>query len=160
MKRTMTCFNHCYDPGFSDFEKAAMFEDFVRALTGVPAWAMHRAFDEWIKTMRHRPCPADIVKLAQSYLQEIVSELADRRKIDAKREEAEREASRERVSGERAIEIMKENGFYVAPQGETAEASNSSACAKSKNESEWQKCPTTSAAEQAVIAVHTGAAKS
>ena len=110
MVRASECLALYYDPDTDPQTWAAIRVAFVRALAGVPVWAMHRAFDEWERTMTRRPTPAEIVILAQRKLAPLTDELAARRK--AMREATSVSAPLEpRCSAEAAARIMAQAGF-------------------------------------------------
>lgn len=113
-----------------------MYEDFVRALQFTPAWAMHMAFNEWINTQTRRPCPAEIVRLAQSYIAQIAKEIALRKKEDVEREEAHRAATRVRVTAEQAAEIRREVGY---PPLRVSEDLGVHAATEVKEDRGWQR---------------------
>lgn len=91
--------------------RAAIREEYVRALTGVPAWAMHRACDAWVKSGSRRPTPGELVVLAQREIQPYTDELAKRQRIEDEARAAEDERNRNRVTPEAAARIMAEKGF-------------------------------------------------
>lgn len=100
-----------FDPDFDAQTKAAVREEFVRALAGKPQWAVQRAFDQWVKTGSRRPTPNEICILVDRELRPMAEELARR---DAERREAEaaREAAQKaRVTPEAAARIMAEAGM-------------------------------------------------
>ena len=100
-----------FDPDNDPETKAAMRESFVRALSQIPAWAMHRAFDRWEKTQQRRPSPGEIVILAERELKPMVDEVA-KRKRDYDAEEAElAERKARRVSADTAAAILDRAGF-------------------------------------------------
>jgi hypothetical protein len=72
-----------YDPAMDDMDRADMLEEFRKALSNLPKWAVAKGFDEWARTMSRRPSPAEIAILAQRALKSIADELADRVKMDA-----------------------------------------------------------------------------
>lgn len=103
-----------FDPDNDLATKAAMREEYVRALATYPDWAVHQAFDAWVKTGQRRPSPGEIVILAERALKPITDEL--RRRDAAKREEEEwkREEQRRIPTREEASAIMADAGFTPA----------------------------------------------
>ncbi len=114
LKRINGVLGAFFDPGHDPQTKAAVREEFVRALAGKPQWAVQRAFDAWVRTMNRRPTPAEIVLLVERELQPIAEELS-RRRAEQQRIEADREeARRNKVSPEAAARIMAEAGMTEA----------------------------------------------
>lgn len=100
-----------FEPDTDPQAKAAIREEYVRALAAFPAWAMHRACDQWVKSSVRRPSPGELAILAGKEIQPFTDELARRKALeDAEREEEERRA-RDRVSPEAAARIMAEAGM-------------------------------------------------
>ncbi len=115
--RANTCLALYFEPDPDDPEaRAAVREAFVRALAHVPAWAMHRAFDTWQRTMQRRPSPGDIVILAERELEPFTREVRDRKRTAAAAAEARRAAEDERTPEERrrAQEIIERCGFTAS----------------------------------------------
>ena len=54
LKRTDSVLNLYFQPESTPEAKAAVRKEFVVALSGVPAWAMQKAFDAWVKTGQRR----------------------------------------------------------------------------------------------------------
>lgn len=103
-----------FDPDNDLATKAAMREEYVRALAAYPDWAVQRAFDAWVKTGQRRPSPGEIVILAERALKPITDEL--RRRDAAKREEEawKREEQRRIPTREEANAITAAAGFTPA----------------------------------------------
>jgi len=72
-----------YDPAMDDLDRADMLDEFRKALSHMPKWAVAKGFDEWARTMSRRPSPAEIAILAQRAIRSIADELADRVKMNA-----------------------------------------------------------------------------
>lgn len=83
----------------------------MRALAPFPAWAMHRACDQWVRTGARRPTPGDLVILAGQEIRPFTDELARRDAIEAQEREEEERRKRDRVSPEAAARIMAEAGM-------------------------------------------------
>ncbi len=58
-----------------------MLEEFRRALTHLPKWAVAKGFDEWARTMSRRPSPAEIGLLASRAMAPMADELAYRERL-------------------------------------------------------------------------------
>lgn len=86
----------------------AMREEFVRALTGRPDWALQRAFDAWFRIATHLPSPGHINALIDSEIIMITAELTRRKRDDAARIEAPK---RVRMAPEDVARIMAEVGM-------------------------------------------------
>lgn len=96
-----------FDPDLNDPQaQAGLREEFVRALDGEPQWAIHRAFDDWMRTRVRRPSPGEIMILVNQHLDPLRREIARRKKIEERREEADREADRNRCSKQAAQSIL------------------------------------------------------
>lgn len=63
-------------------DRAAMIEEFGKALRSFPKWAVVGAFDDWMATARRRPAPGDIVALASKRVQRLTTEIAERKKAE------------------------------------------------------------------------------
>ena len=90
----------------SEETDAAIREEFVRALAGLPQWAIHQAFDQWVKTEKRRPCPAEIVELAHAAIAPITRKISQ-----SENALALAAPPPQRVSAERAAEILAAAGF-------------------------------------------------
>lgn len=86
--------------------KVNLRAEFVTALASYPEWAMHRAFDRWVKEHTRRPSPGEIAILASRELEPITAELARR----DKKQQAQLPAP-DRVTPEAAARIMAEAGM-------------------------------------------------
>lgn len=64
-----------YDPDLEPETKAAIREEFVRALSTYPIWAVHKAFDTWTRTATRRPTPGEIVILVGREMLPLTEEL-------------------------------------------------------------------------------------
>lgn len=100
-----------FDPDFDAHTKAAVREEFIRALSGFPQWAVMRAFDAWVRTRHRRPSPAEIAILVESELKPFTDELRARDWRKREAQEAERDRQAKRVSPEDAARIMDAAGF-------------------------------------------------
>jgi hypothetical protein len=69
-----------YDPAMDDMDRADMLEEFRKALSHLPKWAVSKGFDEWARTMSRRPSPGEIGILAGRFLKSMTDELACRAK--------------------------------------------------------------------------------
>ncbi|MCJ8139581.1 hypothetical protein [Falsirhodobacter halotolerans] len=87
---------------------AGVREEFVRALAPYPTWAVHRAFDDWTRTMQRRPSPGDIVILVGKAMRPITDELARRDRLASQQALTDQT---ERVSAEAAQGILARAGF-------------------------------------------------
>lgn len=92
LKRVNAVLGQYYDPDFDPETKALVREEFVRALLPYPVWAMHKAFDEWTRTMQRRPSPAEIVILIGRAIQPFTREIAEREKLAQRIEDEKRAA--------------------------------------------------------------------
>jgi hypothetical protein len=115
---TLVRINHVlatfFDPNLNDDRtRAGVREEFVRALSDRPQWAVHRAFDDWVRTRTRRPSPAEIVILVNQHLEPMTRELALRRKHFEQQQAEEQARLENRCSKERAAEMMEEAGFTV-----------------------------------------------
>jgi hypothetical protein len=81
---------------------------FAKALSGIPTWAVLRAFDEWERTQEWRPTPAEIRALAERAMKPMHDELARRRAALPPPDPAPR------VTPDAAARIMAEAGFNPA----------------------------------------------
>lgn len=97
-----------FDPDNDPAQRAAIREEFVRALAGFPDWAVQRAFDAWTKRGTRRPSPGEIAILAQRQLEPLTAELQRRRKRD---EPPQIDQNRPRVTPEAAAAILQRAGF-------------------------------------------------
>lgn len=99
-----------YEPGFDMETRAGLREEFVRALSSFPDWAVQRAFDDWVRSMQRRPSPGEIVILVGQHMKPITDEIARRRKDEA---EAQQMQARRPTppDPEAARQIMQRAGF-------------------------------------------------
>ncbi len=105
-----------FDPDHDPAVKAAVREEFVRALASYPDWAIQRAFDAWVKTGQRRPTPGEIVILVGRELKPMAEEIARREREERERAEAEATPSPEELAQRRAYasETMQRLGFAKA----------------------------------------------
>jgi hypothetical protein len=80
LERTNAILSLYYDPDLTPETRAAVREEFVRALGIFPLWAVHKAFDQWARTGTRRPSPAEIAILAEREIKPYIDELAIRRR--------------------------------------------------------------------------------
>ena len=92
LKRVNAVLGQYYDPGFDPETKALVREEFVRALQPYPMWAVHKAFDEWVRSMQRRPSPGEIVILIGRAMKPLTDEIARREKHRLAMEQAKRDA--------------------------------------------------------------------
>lgn len=97
-----------FDPDRTPEQRAATLEEFRRALTIYPKWAVAGAFDDWVRTRTRRPSPAEIGILASARMKPLTDEISWRRERQTEDADADH---RERVTPARAAEIMAEFGF-------------------------------------------------
>jgi hypothetical protein len=105
-----------FDPDHDPAVKAAMREEFVRALASYPDWAVQRAFDAWVKTGQRRPTPGEIVILVGREMKPMTDEIARREREERERAEAEAMPSPDELERRRAFarETMERLGFAKA----------------------------------------------
>lgn len=87
MLRADQCLSLYYQPDEDAKAKLAVRQAFVIALEAVPGWAMHKAFDDWIRTGARRPSPAEIRILADRAIEPFTLELKNRAAIAARQAE-------------------------------------------------------------------------
>jgi len=106
LERARVCLKAFYDPGMDDRDRAALLDEFARALRNVPRWAVAKGFDAWMRTRTRRPSPAEINIEAQAAIRELTDELAHRKRM------AEPEAPPPpRVDAETAARTLQQHGF-------------------------------------------------
>lgn len=96
-------------------DRAAMIEEFGKALRRFPKWAVAGAFDDWMANQTRRPSPGDIAQLATKRVRRLTVELGERRKDEEQAELArqnrplteEEKEERRRISDE----LLRKNGF-------------------------------------------------
>lgn len=108
LDRTRICLKAFYEPDMSHEDRAAVMDEFARALRGYPRWAVSRGFDGWMKAGTRRPSPGDIVILAGRAIQEITDELKRRDRIAE--QQAEDDAP-PRCSADMSARLMAQAGF-------------------------------------------------
>jgi len=113
LKRTNAVLALYYDPDLEPETKAAIREEFVRALSTCPTWAMHKAFDNWTRSATRRPTPGEIVILVSREMQPLTDELNRRAKEEAERKDYREAPSPEDMERRRnfASSIMQMTGF-------------------------------------------------
>lgn len=113
MRRTNAVLALYYDPDLEPETKAAIREEFVRALAAYPTWAMHKAFDSWTRSATRRPTPGEIVILVAREMQPLTDELNRRAKEDAERGDYREAPSPEEMERRRnfASSVMQMAGF-------------------------------------------------
>lgn len=102
-----------YDQDLDPETKAAIREEFVRALSGYPIWAVHKAFDSWTRSAQRRPTPGEIVILVAREMQPLVDELNRRKKEDAEKREYRPELTPAEMEQRRAFAqgVMRRFGY-------------------------------------------------
>ncbi|MES2781732.1 MAG: hypothetical protein V4657_02955, partial [Pseudomonadota bacterium] len=105
--RARLCLKLFFDPDMDNSDRAEMLDNFAKALSGYPRWAVSRGFDDWERTMQRRPSPAEIGILAGRAIRPITDEIS-RRKAEAEPVETEAPPC---VTAEAAAEIMARAGF-------------------------------------------------
>ncbi len=114
LNRTRPVLKLYYDPQMSDEDRAAMLDEFGRALRDVPFWAVSQAFDRWVKSRGRRPSPGEIMELANSELSRYSTELENRRQraeMAAQKPKNKLAPEDQRVKAEAAQSILVEAGF-------------------------------------------------
>lgn len=106
LKRVNAVLGLYFDPDFDQETKALVRNEFVRALSNMPDWAVQRAFDVWAKTMQRRPSPGEIVILAEREIKPLTDEIARRRALIAPPQ-----TERQPVDAAEAERIMQSNGY-------------------------------------------------
>lgn len=106
--RIETLLSHYFQPGTDERIAEAAMTDWIRLLSSMPQQAISFACDRYMANQpRRRPGPGDILCIAQTWLN-------DQRKQYMRKLPPPTEEKRERVSKERAAEILKEYGFTSA----------------------------------------------
>lgn len=113
MARTNAVLALYYDPDLEPETKAAIREEFVRALATYPVWAVHKAFDSWTRSATRRPTPGEIVILAAREMQPLVDEVSRRVKEAAERKDYKPEPTPEEMAQRRefAQGVMQKFGY-------------------------------------------------
>mgnify|MGYP003637906053 CR=1 FL=1 len=78
LKRLRACLSAFYEPEMDPKTRAAMMDEYPRALGDLPRWAVSTAFDAWMRQHNRRPSPAEIRILAENSIKNITGELARR----------------------------------------------------------------------------------
>ena len=102
-----------YDPDLEPETRAAIREEFVRALSTYPIWAVHKAFDNWTRTATRRPTPGEIVILVSREMQPLTDELSRRAKEASERREYKPEPTAQEMAQRRefAQGVMRKLGY-------------------------------------------------
>ncbi len=110
-----------YDPDLDPETRAAIREEFVRALASFPVWAVHKAFDAWTKSSTRRPTPGEIVILVNREMKPMVDELAARTRDEIARKEYREALTPAEIEKRRifAQGVMRRMGYAKdeAPKG-------------------------------------------
>lgn len=106
LDRTRICLKAFYEPGMLDQDRAALLDEFARALRNVPRWAVAKGFDVWMRSRSRRPSPGEIYTEAMKAIRELTDELDYR-----KRMQAPDETPTPRVDAETAARILEQAGF-------------------------------------------------
>jgi len=107
--RARVCLKLFYDPDMDAADRAEMLDNFAKALSGYPRWAVSKGFDDWERTMQRRPSPAEIGILASRAVKEITDEL--RRRQPPAQPPSYPSPDRQPISAEAANEILARAGF-------------------------------------------------
>ena len=125
LKRTNAVLALYYDPDLEPETKAAIREEFVRALSSYPIWAVHKAFDSWARSGTRRPTPGEIVILVAREMQPLTDELARRAKQEAEQRDYKPEPTAEEMARRRefAQATLERLGYAKAakPKGPVRE---------------------------------------
>ena len=81
LERTRICLSCFYEPDMAPEDRAAMMDEFGRALRAFPRWAVSKAYDAWMRTAHRRPSPGEIAILAGRELKAVTDEIALRKKL-------------------------------------------------------------------------------
>lgn len=102
-----------YDPDLEPETKAAIREEFVRALATYPVWAVHKAFDSWTRSATRRPTPGEIVILVSREMKPLTDEVNRRAKEAAERKDYLPGPTPEEMEQRRAFaqDVMRNFGF-------------------------------------------------
>jgi hypothetical protein len=113
LKRTNAVLALYYDPDLEPETKAAIREEFVRALSVYPIWAVHKAFDNWTRSGTRRPTPGEIVILVGREMQPLTDELNRRAKQEAAMRDHRDAPTPEEMEQRRAFAsgVMQRMGF-------------------------------------------------
>lgn len=115
MLRADQCLALYFQPDEDAKTKLAVRQAFATALETVPQWAMHKAFDEWIRTGTRRPSPAEIRLLADRAIDPFYREAESRRneqeRVEAEKREAQISPEDMARRREAAARIMAEAGY-------------------------------------------------
>lgn len=106
MERTRVCLSCFFEPNMAAEDRAAMMDEFGRALRDFPRWAVSKAFDVWMRTSQRRPSPGEIAILAGRELKTVTDEIALRRKL-----EVQPEPPRSKPDPAAAAEILNRAGW-------------------------------------------------
>jgi hypothetical protein len=108
LKRVNTVLALGFDPDLDNDTRAGIRVEFIRALAEFPDWAVQRAFDEYVKTGKRRPWPAEIVDLARAEIRHLQDELRIRTRMQ-KPDHEDNEAAR--PSADQATAMLESAGF-------------------------------------------------
>ena len=106
LERTRVCLSCFYEPDMLPEDRAAMMDEFGRALRTFPRWSVSKAFDAWMRTAQRRPSPGEIAILAGRELKAVTDEIALRRKLEVKPE-----PPRAKPDAAAAAEILNRAGW-------------------------------------------------
>ena len=106
LERTRVCLSCFYEPDMAPEDRAAMMDEFGRALRTFPRWAVSKAYDAWMRTSHRRPSPGEIAILAGRELKAVTDEIALRKKL-----EVALEPMREKPDANAAAEILARAGW-------------------------------------------------
>jgi hypothetical protein len=113
LKRTNAVLALYYDPDLEPETKASIREEFVRALSTYPIWAVHKAFDNWTRSSTRRPTPGEIVILVAREMQPLTDELKRRARDAAEKREYRPDPTPEEMEHRRAFaqDVMRRAGY-------------------------------------------------
>lgn len=111
LERAQTVLNVGYIPDWTAQERAAVLDEFRKALRDFPKWAIVRAFDEWVRTSPRRPSPGEIVVLARKAVRPITDELAHRQRVEEERKAEEAARLAQLPTKDEADAICRSAGF-------------------------------------------------
>ena len=94
---------HYYVPDLPAAAQVAVLEDWVEALRDFPWWAIKTACDEWLRTQRRKPVPADLVDLCNDAMRDARHDLWALRRLVARHEDLPRPAPTREREQQRAI---------------------------------------------------------
>lgn len=137
LNRARICLKMFYDPDMSEEDRLEVIGRFAKALTAYPKWAVAKAFNDWERTGKRRPAPADIGELAAAAIKVLTDELAARRKA----EEAQADDARELPDRDAVKAIMEELGFTPRRMEAVRAAPMAASVSEAESRSYQQRTP-------------------